>query len=239
MITDINQLFYSHILPEMDRILKLPDINYIDQINAVLFKNIVLYGPIGSGKTELVRAITEKTIKKYGENNVNAIKADNGELLSLIDFGLDDKLIQLLFCDDISIRRIDPLILAEYFRIRHTWKSATKRNYGFILGIVSTHRFHNTPPALRSNFNALIIKRAPDNPWDRNFIARLVGHPALGFLDIVGLECDNDPDLMRYALVYMNGMTGILDLPMATKNYLKSLTIPDIYRNHMVNYSWR
>jgi len=226
MLKDITEYFLSQIFIPLERIVNIPDVNY--EINAIKFKNLIQYGKIGSGKTELIRGITERAVDYYGVDNVNAVKANSGQLLSLIYYGLNNKLIQLLFTDDISIRKIDRFHLAKYFNIRHLWKDYIKRNYGYILGIVATHRFHNIPTILRTNFDGLICKNAPNNPWDRVIMKGFIGEEAIDYLYSLERDREEDRNLMSYSICKVYNKVGILNIPMATTNYLQELIGNDL-----------
>jgi len=228
MLEDKTEYFYTQIFPKLESIVNTPKRNY--PMNSIDFRNIVLFGTPASGKTETVRKIVEEAVKFYGKENVNATKCKSGELQGLLELGLDKKLIQILFADDIMLEKPDRYLIARFFSIRHAWLALTKRNYGLIVGILATHRFHNILPALRTVFDALICREAPDNKYDSIAIKNYIGEEAIDYLREVKRKRRKNKEFMRYSVVYSDKRVGILDTPLADSNYLSDLIYPIWWR---------
>jgi len=228
MLENRTSYFYSQIFPKLETIVNTPKKNY--PMNSIDFRNIVLFGTPASGKTETARAIVEEAVKIYGKENVNATKCKSGELQGLLELGLNKKLIQILFADDIMLEKPDRYLMARFFSIRHTWLELTKRNYGLIVGILATHRFHNIFTALRTVFDALICREAPDNKYDRISIENYIGKEAVKYLEGMKRKRRKNKELMRYSVFYSDHQVGILDTPLAECNYLDDLTYPIWWR---------
>jgi len=221
-----NKWFYNYLLPDIKTIKTVPKVDY--DTNNILFRNILLYAGIGQGKTELVRSLGEVLVHKYGLENVNLMKSSDGRLDLLIS-NLDNKLVQVLFSDDLTSRKIDMPTLRNYLRIRHIWKEKFNRTYGFIFSILNVHRFFNTSPLLRSNLDAIIFKSCSTNPFDFHTINRFIGTEALDDLETIEMLRLNNPEYRSYSIFLARRRVGLLYLPLAKRDYFK--TVKHSYQN--------
>jgi len=214
--------FFNYIFPDSNKILYTPKVSY--DTNNILFSSGVVYGSIGSGKSELFRSITEKAVKKYGIENVNS-SLTYKNLRKLIRFGTKETLINLLMCDDITLSKIKEEILQEYFFIRHYHKKVFNVNNGYILSILGVHRFHGIKnPELRTNLDFLIVKSLPTNPYDYSILKKFIGKEGIKTLTIIEEKIKENIENKRFSLYWLkNGKIGILELPLATHNYINIL----------------
>jgi len=237
LLNDVTNQFFRFLFPPLSKILYKPKTNYDNVMNHIKCKVILLYGKQASGKTECVRSIVEQAVKYYGIDYVNASVVEEGELGVLITYGLNKKLINILFCDNITLAKLSNNTIKEFFKIRHFWKSKTNRNYGYILAILASHRIHATPLELRTNLDAIIFRNAPTNPWDRQIVRRFIGEEALDYLINLDYSRENVNDLYKLSIVNFKNTTGILVLPLATNNYLNGVSIPEIDLIKAIIYS--
>jgi len=201
----------------MKEIMTIPSTKY--HVNSILFKSVLIYGHQGAGKTEMVRAFTEEAVKRYGQENVNAKWVSKGKYLSsLMDLGLDNKLVQILFCDNATLSRIPNDVLEEYFSIRHKWYEKTQRPYGYILSFISAHRFHGVNLSLRTDNDVIIAMNAPSNPYDRNVIRKYIGSFGIQKLD----EWDRK-NMKGNAVCWTRTDIEMIQVPMASTNYLEEI----------------
>jgi len=213
--------FLSKLFPDMSLIKYTPETEY--ETNNVIYKNVILYGKQFSGKTETVRAIVEKAIEKYGMENVNACVVQSGELELLIELGLNKKPIQLLFCDNLTLVKPPKQVIQNFFKIRHYYRMLTGNNNGLIITFLAAHRFHGIHIALRTDFDFLIARNSPTNPWDYNIMKRFIGEEGISIMEVLEEERFTKRDLFRFSVFYSRRKRGILELPLARKNYLKLL----------------
>jgi len=214
---NINEEFFRFILPDK-RIIKRTSRSKFS--NNIIFRNILIFGGQGAGKTSIVNYIAYKAKKKYG-SQLSAKISEDGDLKALMDYGLEPKLVNILFSDNLTLRPLKKNTLMEYFRIRHRFKKRFNLNNGYILSIMGVHRIHNIPVELRTNIDGIIIKDSSINPYDRSILKRFIGETSLQILDLIALGRDERPELRDYSFFVGRGISGLLSFPLVKKNYLE------------------
>ena len=225
-IRNRTSFFYSHIFPSIKRIKHVPKTPYQDKMNSIIFKNIVIYAKMGEGKSELCRRIAEEGIKKYGIDNFSAQYVEEGELEWARQYGLTGHLVNMLFIDNLTSQKISKDELREFFHIRHHWRDITNRNYGLLLTVLAVHRFHGLATELRTNIDALIVKNSPTSPFDRSIIKKFITQDGIELLETLEKQREEALDLKRYSIFNIKSTIGVLDAPLATKNYLQEVCVP-------------
>jgi hypothetical protein len=220
-MTFINEEFFRFILPDKRIITRVPKVNY--RCNNIIFKNILIYGFQASGKTTAVNSIASQVVKKYGEENTNCVISESGDLGLLMEKGLQPKLVNLLFADNVTLRPLSKETLMNYFRIRHIFRNRFDLDNGYILSIISLHRFFSIPIELRTTIDGILIKDSSINPYDRSVLRRFVGQDYIDFLEQIAKERDERPELKQYSIFIARGLTGVISLPMVRENYLKEV----------------
>lgn len=215
----INRPFFDFILPDKKVILHKPRVSY--DSNNIIFRNILIFGGQGSGKTTTANYIAYKAFKKYGSENVNARISEEGDLELLMEKGLENKLVNILVSDNLTLRPLNKNTLMEYFRIRHKFKSRFNESNGYILSIMGLHRIHSIPVELRTTLDGIIIKDSSINPYDRNILKKFIGETHLKLLDSIAYERDKRPELREYSYFIGRGFSGLLSLPLVRENYLR------------------
>jgi len=217
-----NSSFYDYIFPPIKRIKYVPNVEY--ETNNILHTSGIVYGSIGSGKTELFRSITEKAVKKYSEERVSSCTSPQGSIRKLIFWGTRPKLVNLLYADDITLRRIDKKVLSAYFKLRHIFKETWKINQGYILSMLGVHRFHSSPTELRTNMSFLIVKNIPSNPFDYSIMKKYLGEEHMKILSNLERLRMKDPKYKKYSIYWIKtGEKGILETKLARNNYVNTV----------------
>jgi GTPase SAR1 family protein len=226
-LEDKTREFLDFIFPSTEVITNVPERSY--DMNHIISRNIVVYGSMGIGKTELVRALVEKAVERYGEDNVDALVSEDGDLEEAI-YSLCTKLVQIIFLDNFTLKEIPKASVREYFKIRHIWLDFLKRvypekprNYGYILSIFGLHRYHSTIPEFRTNIDAIIAKSSTINPYDRNVLRGLIGEEGLQDLEYIDRYAIEDPSLKSISVFSTKHARGLLIMPLAKKNYLQAI----------------
>lgn len=191
-------------------------------------QNCVQYGHLGSGKTESVRSIVEEAVKRYGEENVNSVMSSSGNIADLLEYGMDSKLIQILICDDATLRGISDTDLRKYFKARHLYRAVSGNDNGYILTIFNVHRFHGLATELRTNIDVAIWKTPPTNPYDRSVVKGFVGDDGYKDLQFIEQQRFENPEWNAVSVFTSRLWKGLLLLPLAEKNYLREVVRPKI-----------
>jgi len=235
LLSEITRQFYSFLFPPLEKIVNKPITAYEHLMNHIKCKVILLYGKQGSGKTECVRGIVERAIEEYGSDNVHAAIVEEGELGLLVKYGLNSKLVNILFADNITLAKLSKTSIKNFFKIRHYWKRITNRNYGYIIAILASHRIHATPLELRTNLDAIICRNAPTNPWDKNIVKHFIGEEAVEYLTALDRAREENEELYNISIVNFSNITGILIQPLAVNNYLQRIIIPKLRMTELLS----
>jgi len=218
---DVTDQFWKYILIPKEILKRKPKVRYAT--NNVQFRNIILFGFQGSGKTETARGIAYEVVRFYGKRNVNCAYSESGDIEAILKYGLENRLVNVLFLDNLTLRKISKESLRNYFRCRHLLEEKYGRRNGYILSLISLHRFWSIPTELRCNMNALLVKDSSLNPYDRQFLRKLYGDEILEFLDKLEILRVYHPELMEYSMFYSKFARGVVRIPMARKNYLREV----------------
>lgn len=221
MIQEKNKLFYDSLFPPIQVLLNKPNTPY--RTNNIQFKSVLIYGKIGSGKTEMVRKIAEEAVSRYGADKVSASINEDGEIKDLLDQGLTEKLVNIIFVDNVTLKKYDTDQLHRLFRIRQEIFERTGREIGLIVAIITTHRFHASDLSLRTNNDIVVIRDRPSNPYDKNVIKRMIGQEGLDQITYYVYQRKSNDDYKKFSVFVAEDEVGILETPLATNNYLKEV----------------
>jgi len=232
----INDYFIKKFFPTKERILHQDP--RMPWANNVIYRNIIEYGNPGSGKTTLSNSIAGISVDTYGLDNVNARFREDGNLEVLMHRGLEPKLVNILFTDNATLRKQSNDTLVSYFTLRNKFYDRFHRepwnlSNGYILSIISLHRYHGINVDMRSVVDAIIIKDVSLNPYDKRIISSFIeDSEQLELLDqIVDLRFD-ETKLMNYSILVTRNKVGMLNLPPRDVFYFKEPErLIDILRN--------
>jgi len=157
-----------------------PSMSRIKRCDSPLYSNVIIYSSQGMGKTETIKAFVHKARQKYGEENVNAVISDGNIPYLLLE--IDDKPIQLLCCDDLTLQRVDRQALEDFYKVRHL-AQARGIEKGYIITVLALHDFFAIPKHLRSYFDFLVVLNPPTNRFDRTFLESYITKPIMKKLE--------------------------------------------------------
>jgi DNA helicase HerA-like ATPase len=188
----------------------LPTANPRDKYDiAIEQRHIYIYGKQGRGKTNVTKLIVNRAVEFYGSNNVS-IQRTNAEYFGqILEGDWEKKPIQIIILEDATDIGIPKDQAAAFFRIRHKMFEKTGLREGLCLMVFCCHRLHETPIALRSDYDSLLILGAPMNDWDINFIESKVGEESIKLLD----DADERGEKGNIIVTYRRKFLGITKIP--------------------------
>jgi hypothetical protein len=213
----INKEFLDEILVSKKAIEKASEM-YIE--SPILFKSLVIFGAPGSGKTSVANYIAREACRYYGIENVNARYVKHGEIGFLIRFGLERKLVNILFIDNLTLVKVDQGALRSYFKIRHH-QIFDHQKQGYVLSIIAIHRFHGCPVEVRTVMDGLIVLDSTMNPYDRTVLKQFVGEDVLKYMDEISSKKQENLELKSIAYYKSKSLEGWLKIPFVSERYLK------------------
>jgi len=217
-------MIIDKILPKTIEELRPVEVDY--DINNYKHFNFIVVGSQGSGKTEFVRYVVEEIVKQYGEEECNVyVNNDLDDVLNNWYINAYGKRVHIIIFDDITIKKTDDTVIKEYFRLRHTAKEYSGFNYGIVITIFITHRYHGLKhPELRTTFDLLALKMIPNDRYDINLFKTILGKN--NFERLVKAIRRNP-----YSTFLYFGKTAkhqIVKTPLAKKDYLYTIQLKGI-----------
>jgi len=205
------------VFPTLEQIQRVPRSG-----NAIYQLTIVVYGKQGCGKTTLIQTIVEYLAQKYGIDNVNAVWSKSN-LDVLLRRGIQNKLVNVLCCEDITLRKFRTETLADFFNIRHIVAGRTHRRNGLVINIFTLHRYFGIKIELRTEHDLLLFKSAPTNPYDYSTIKRFLGPYYINELAKIQRERQTDISKMGLCAFYTGNQRGIVDFPRPDVNRITEI----------------
>jgi len=158
-----------------------PPFEILESLNTILYRNVIVYGAQGKGKTSFTNWLALKAKERYSEERVHVARQHSG-LRILLRLGIAPrKPIQILIADDLSLVRISDYDLRNFYRLRHLLRDKGIK-IGLGMTVLVIHDFFVIPRHLRSYFDALVFCSPPTNRYDRSFAKSYMGEEALDFL---------------------------------------------------------
>ncbi len=206
----------------LDPTLLYPELKVDYKLNHIRqFQGIILGRP-GSGKTQVANWLANSLMKKYGDENVNAVSSSS--LRHLLK-AVDDKLINLLFLDDLTMAKTTKEELAQLFRIRHIIEARTGRTNGIVIPLLGLHRYFGCDPSIRSNYDFILFRSAPTNEYDRNWTKRHIGTDATNLLSNIELDRNKELELFNTTIAWLKGTgAGYMDTPLPSTSRMWKAT---------------
>jgi len=206
----------------------LPSRDYLDErrgeISTVHIQGIILGAP-GSGKSTVGNWLAKQITVKYGSRNVWSIYTE-GSLEPLL-LALKNRLVNYLFLDDATLAFQSKKTLRSYFRIRHILEERTGRTRGLILTLVGLHRFYAVPVSLRTNFDFLMVRSSPSNPFDRRFVSSFLGKEGLSLIDRLELLRREEPSLEEWTPIWIKygPKSGLVHTPAPVFKHMREVVL--------------
>jgi len=208
----LNTLFLERLYPSFE---------LLEKLDTVLYRNVIIYGAQGKGKSSLTNWLILKAKERYGERKVRASRQYQG-LGLLLEKGIGGRPINILVADDLSLAKIKEEELSNFYRLRHLiFNKGIKIGLGVTILVI--HDFFVIPRHLRSYFDALILCSPPSNRFDRSFVKSYVGQELLDVLTKLHSNYDSLEHLAIKAFWYL-GTIGLLkteDIKKEQANVLK------------------
>jgi len=224
-VPDITKRFWEEILIKPKILQSMAKTEYS---NNIILKSYLIFGLQGSGKTTLANSIVKKYYDAYGDENVNAIESDHGNIEYLISM-LEDKVVNILFADNITLQDIPKEAIRKYFSIRHILGDfyPKRKKKGLIIFLFGLHRIHGMPAELRTNLDGIIIKDSALFGWDRSFLKRLVGENVLKSFDYISRYRLSDKRLYKIGYFYSKVNSGFFKSNIEKKYYFNDFSSPE------------
>jgi energy-coupling factor transporter ATP-binding protein EcfA2 len=157
---------FNHLLPDSFRVPRGPD------DNAIEYRNVMIMGAQGSGKTTLAQVLALALGRKYGMSNVTFASQVAG-VRELLNYATKQpSKAWILVGEDLTLARVPKEDLNQFFQVRHLIQQNTGLNQGLAITAFNSHTFHGIDKNLRDTFDLLILKSVPTNPYDRSILKR-------------------------------------------------------------------
>jgi len=218
---EVSNRFFNYILPSRKVILHKPEIQY--RSNNVIFKNIAIFDP-GEQNVywrRVISHIASRAKKKYGEENVNARMSENGDLQSLILWGLKPVLMNIWFCDNTTFQNVDRETITMFFtRTRNIFTHKCERSNGYILSLIALYRFFSIPRGFQNAIDGTLVK-SPISPNDTGILKRLIGKESFRVVRRLIATKDKDPELRDLVIFVGKEFSGLVSLPLSRKDFFE------------------
>lgn len=169
-IPDATELFLRHI-PTPD---KLREPKYGFQ-NAIEYRNILVIGDQGSGKTTIDQALAYALGRQYANARYYAAIEHGGIAGLLNDVQRYAADAYMLVGADLTLAKIPKNQVQAWFEIRHLIHQATGLRRGIVVTSLEGHTLFGIERNLRTSTAMMFLKSVPTNPYDRSLLKRYFG----------------------------------------------------------------
>jgi hypothetical protein len=166
-IPDATELFLRHI-PTPD---KLREPKYGFQ-NAIEYRNILVIGDQGSGKTTIDQALGFALAQRYANARYYAAMEHGGIAGLLNDCMRYTADAYMLVGSDLTLAKIPKPIIQAWFEVRHLIHQATGLRRGIVVTSLEGHTLFGIEKNLRTSTAMMFLKSVPTNPYDRSLLKR-------------------------------------------------------------------
>ena len=189
------------------------------QTNDIKYKNLIVFGYQGSGKTEFCRILAEKMAEKYtSQKAVTILSRFFPQLIRSV--GLVKVPVQTYVWEDSSLKRQSPEELAAFFNVRHIYAARTGLYNGIITTISNVHDLYAVNKKLRSTRDGIFFRSLPTNEFDKRAAKNFLGEDKFKEFEDIIKRRETDPKLMGITYYNIHGEIGRVDWDLAKKNYL-------------------
>lgn len=191
--------------------------------NSIMFANILIYGGQGDGKSELMRFLTEKAVEKYGEDRLSAVNVI-GNVENSFKYGIEDKPIAIIYLDDMTKKKVEDDTINQFNRIRHIMMKHADIDQGLIITCLATHSYFQLQKDFRTNHDAILFRRRPENDSDRRWMEKQIGENATKLVgqwtkDRWEERKNYDKTIFSWKMDTVP-VVGMMSTPMAEKDYV-------------------
>jgi hypothetical protein len=199
------EYYFNRLMPR-----NFPTANPQDKYDvAIEQRHVYIYGKQGKGKTNVTKLLVNRAAELYGECNLSVQRANAEHFGRILTAQWEKKPIQIVILEDASDVEIPKYMLASFFRIRHIMFKKTGLREGLVIVIFCCHRLHETPIALRSDYDSLLILGAPMNDWDVNFVESKVGEKSANLLE----DAEERGEKGNVLVTYRRKFLGLWKIP--------------------------
>lgn len=195
-----------------------------DWDNPLQLHRILIIARPGAGKDHTWRYILKQAAKKYGDDL--EVFIENQDMYSYYD-NISYHPIQAHVFPDMTnvLSTYTNKQIAElsqlHVRRRHLqadkMQEAGTGKFGLQINIQVIHRLHGIPP-IWHDYDWLIVKSEPDNPFDVTQITNKIGVFGLSQLSIIEKLRDQDPKYLGYGVIKTKSKLGISYNPMVLED---------------------
>lgn len=141
--------------------------------NSIEYRNLLVIGDQGSGKSTLTEALAYGLGLKYWNHPICAAKerAGLGALIAKSSYLRAEA--YFLIGADLTLARIPRNHINAFFHIRHLIKQNSGISKGIVITGLETHTLFGIDKNLRASFS-MFVKTVPTNPYDRGILRRYV-----------------------------------------------------------------
>jgi len=163
------ELFLRHIpMPEGLRIGALWQ-------NSIEYRNILVIGDQGSGKTTLDEALAYALALRYHAPMKTCMAIQMAGIDALLDVAArNNASAYMLVGSDLTLAKIPKEQINRFFQVRHFIHDGAHVDRAIVVTSLESHTLFGIDKNLRTTFSMLFVKSIPTNPYDRSLLKRYV-----------------------------------------------------------------
>jgi len=208
--------------------------NQTPNADSIICNYLVLYGS-QDDRRSTANSIAGLALNKYGKENVNACFSKDGNLNFLMHRGLESKLVNVIFADNLTFANNSNEIWRNWCTLRTKFRDKFEglQPNGIILAIMGIDRYSRVKPSfLRSIVNGTIVRGDSLDSEDSKTIYSYFGKIDLtDFLkeNIEDEKQDKKPDTNN--IFVSRTEKGFIELPLRDEFYFhEPLTLSEVLR---------
>jgi hypothetical protein len=166
-LPDAIELFLKHI-PKPDELRK-PKYGFQ---NAIEYRNILVIGDQGSGKTTIDQALAWALAQRYANARYYCAIEQGGIAGLLNDCLRYTADAYMLVGADLTLAKIPKPVVQAWFEVRNLIQQATGVQRGLVVTSLESHTLFGVEKNLRTSTAMMFLKSVPTNPYDRSLLKR-------------------------------------------------------------------